>query len=145
MKVLLAYDGSENSRPALEEVARIAREGDVTVTALSVVPTDEAPSRFGTGPRPHAQDDAAEAHSYLRERGIECEMKVEEGVPAEEILKEARAGGYDMIVTGTRGRGPVARLLMGSVSHKVTDGAPCTVIVVGEEHHVRVEPQGKNK
>ena len=86
MKVLLAYDGSEHGRRALEEVARIAKDGDATVTALSVVPSDEAPSRLGTGPRPHAQNDAEEAHSYLHERGIECEMKVEEGVPAEEIL-----------------------------------------------------------
>lgn len=144
MKLLLAYDGLERSRPALEEAARVAREnGAVQVTALSVVPPDARGSKAGghVGMAPHAHEDVARAHAYLQERGIPSEMKIVYGDPADEILKEAREGGYDLVVTGTRGRGPLARLLLGSVSHKVAEQAPCAVLVVSEDHRVRIEPR----
>jgi nucleotide-binding universal stress UspA family protein len=141
MKLLLAYDGAEHSRPALEEAANVAASEKAEVTILSIVPEGQSPSRFATGPRPHAEDDAAEAHAYLREHGVDAEIKVEVGDPADEILKEAAAGNYDLIVTGTRGHGPVARLVLGSVSHKVAEQAPCKVLLVDREHQLRVEPK----
>jgi nucleotide-binding universal stress UspA family protein len=141
MKLLLAYDGAEHSRPALEEAARVAAAEGATVTILSVVPPEASPSRFGTGPRPQVEEQSTEAHAYLRERGVESEMKVQAGDPADLILAEATAGGYDLIVTGTHGRGTVARLVLGSVSHRVAERAPCAVLVVGSEHRLRVEPK----
>jgi nucleotide-binding universal stress UspA family protein len=83
----------------------------------------------------------ANGHKYLREHGVEAEMKIEHGDPAEKILEEARAGQYDLIVTGTRGRGPLARSLLGSVSHEVADNAPCTLLIVSEDRVVRIEPR----
>jgi nucleotide-binding universal stress UspA family protein len=143
MKVLLAYNGFEHSRSALEETARVAREGGADVTVLSVVPPDARGSKAGghVGMAPHADDDVARAHAYLREHQIESEMKTRHGDPAEQILEEARTGDYELIVTGTRGHGPIARLLMGSVSHKVAEHAPCTVLIVSEDRRVRVEPR----
>jgi len=143
MKMLLAFDGFIYSRPALEEAAKIAAEEDARVTVFSVVPPDARGSKAGghVGMAPHAQEDVDQAQAYLREHGVEAKTKVAHGDPGDEVLKEARAGGYDLIVTGTRGQGRVARLLMGSVSHKVADNAPCTVLVVSEDHRVRVEPR----
>lgn len=142
MKVLLAYDGAEHSQPALDEVATLAAaEGNVDVTILSVVSTADAPSRFATGGRPRAHEHVERAHAYLREQGIRAEIKIEAGDPATKILEEARRGGYDLLVTGTRGRGPVARLLLGSVSHKLADETPCTLLVISEGHRLRVEPR----
>jgi nucleotide-binding universal stress UspA family protein len=142
MKILLAYDGFERSRPALEEAARVA-DGDSAVVVFSVVPPDARASKSGghVGMAPHAHEDVAIGHRYLREQGIEAEMKIEHGDPAEKILEEARAGQYDLIVTGTRGRRPVARVLLGSVSHKVSDEAPCTLLIVSEDRVVRIEPR----
>jgi uncharacterized protein len=142
MKILLAYDGADHSQPALEEVARtVGEQPGAEVTILSVVAPADAPTRFATGARPLAHGHAEQAHSYLRERGIPAEMKVESGDPAEQILGEARKGGYELIVTGTRGRGPVARLLLGSVSHKLAEETPCTLLVVSDDHRLRVEPR----
>jgi nucleotide-binding universal stress UspA family protein len=143
MKILLAYDGFDHSQPALEETARRAAEAGAEVTAFSVVPPDARGSKAGghVGIQPHADEDVARAHAFLREHGIACEMKTEHGDPGEKILDEARSGGYDLLVTGTRGHGPIARLLLGSISHRVTESAPCPVIVVSEDHVVRVEPR----
>lgn len=143
MRLLLAYDGFEHSRFALEEAGEIARAEGADVVVFSVIPPDARGSKSGghVGMRPHAQEDVARAHAYLREHGVESEMKTSAGVPADEILKETSKGHYDLIVTGTRGRGPVARLLLGSVSRAVSEHAPCTVLVVSEDFKVRVEPR----
>jgi nucleotide-binding universal stress UspA family protein len=144
MKILLAYDGFERSQHALEETAELAAGGHGEVTVLSVVPPDARGSKAGghVGLRPHAHEDVARAHAYLRERGIESEMKMEHGDPADEIVAEATTGGHDLVIVGTRGLGPVGRLMLGSVSTKVVDRSPCPVLVAGEDMSERIEPAG---
>jgi nucleotide-binding universal stress UspA family protein len=141
MKILLAYDGFDHSRYALEETAKLAADGHGEVTVLSVVPPDARGSKSGghVGLRPHAHEDVARAHAYLRERGIASEMRIEHGDPAEELLAEARTGGHDLVVVGSRGLGTVGRLLLGSVSTQVVDGAPCPVLVAGADMTQRIE------
>lgn len=141
MKILLAYDGPTNSGAALEEAAAIAKAEGGSVTVLSVATPAQEPSRFATGPRPHAEEDVAIARKRLDELGVQSETKVASGDAAETILDEARAGGYDLLVTGSRGRGAVARLLLGSVSHRVANETPCSMLVVTDEHKVRIEPR----
>jgi len=50
--------------------------------------------------------------------------------PSEETIQEATEGGYDLIVTGSRGLSAIKGYLMGSVSNRVTKHAPCPVLVV---------------
>jgi nucleotide-binding universal stress UspA family protein len=143
MKILLAYDGLPHSKHALEEAAELGAGGRREVVVLSVVPEAEARASKAGGHRflpPHAHQDVAVAHEYLRERGIASEMKIEHGDPVTEIRKEAAAGGYDLIVVGSRGRGAVGSALLGSVSKKLVDNAPCAVIVAGKDATVRHEP-----
>lgn len=141
MKILLAYDGRPHTAPALDEVAFWAGDKDAVVTVLSVVPPGDAPSRFATGPRPHAHADVEHAQRYLQERGLDPELKITQGDPADEIVDEATDGGYQLVVVGTHGRGRLGRLVLGSVSSAVAERAPCPVVIAGEDHRVRVEPK----
>ena len=52
------------------------------------------------------------------------------GDPADEIVNSAEENASDCIVIGSRGLGDFGGLLLGSVSHKVHQSAPCTCITV---------------
>lgn len=138
MKILLAYDGFDRSSRALEECAELAAGTQGSVTVLSVVPPDARGSKSGghVGLRPHAHEDVARAHAYLRERGIDSAMRIAHGDPAQEILDAALVAPYDVIVMGSRGFGPLKGALLGSVSREVIRGAPCGVLVVAPEARV---------
>jgi len=142
MKLLLAYDGRDRSRVALDETVRVALDEGASVTVFAVIPKSARGTKSGghVGQAPHARDDVAHAKSYLGERGVQAETKVVAGDPADEILSEARTGDYDLIVVGTRELGRVSKVLLGSVSQAVTRQAPCPVLVVAPERIERFEP-----
>ena len=142
MRILLCYDGFPHSQHALEEAVKLAKNSAAEITVLSVVPPDARATRTGghVGLKPHAHEDVAIAHAYLREQGVESEMKMAYGDPVDEIVAAAKAGGYDVIVVGSRGLGPIGSLLLGSVSQKVAHKAPIPVLVAGEKMSERLEP-----
>jgi nucleotide-binding universal stress UspA family protein len=141
MKILLAYDGFEHSKRALEEAAELAT-GSGGVTIMSVVPEADARGSKAGGHRwlaPHAHQDVAIAHRFLDERGIEAEMKIAYGDPVEEIRKEVAAGAYDFLIVGSHERTAVGKLFLGSVSKALLEEAPCPVLVAGKNATIRRE------
>jgi nucleotide-binding universal stress UspA family protein len=73
----------------------------------------------------------ADAERTARESGGKHVRTIlAEGDPAREILAAATAEGVDAIVIGSRGLGKLSALLLGSISHKVSNQAHCTVIIV---------------
>jgi nucleotide-binding universal stress UspA family protein len=143
MKILLAYDGFEYSKHALEEAARQGVEEASTVTVVGVVPSTARGTKSGghVDLPPHAEEDMKVAHDFFRERGIEAETKIRHGDPADELIREATEGDYDIVVVGSRGLGPVGELLLGSVSRKLVKGLPRPVVVAGPEATVRHDPE----
>ena len=142
MRILLAYDGFDHSRNALDEAAELGRSEAATITIVSVVPEKDARASKSGGHRwlaPHAHLDVAKAHEFLRERGIEAEMKILHGDPVEELCKEA-ADGYDLAVVGSRELGRLGELIMGSVSRRLLAELPVPVLVVGKSVSVQHEP-----
>jgi nucleotide-binding universal stress UspA family protein len=102
-----------------------------TITVVSVVPEKDARASKSGGHlwlAPHAHLDVAKAHGFLREAGIDAEMKILHGDPVEELCKEA-ANGYDLALVGSRELGLLGELLLGSVSRRLLAEMP--VLVVG--------------
>jgi nucleotide-binding universal stress UspA family protein len=73
---------------------------------------------------------ANEAAEELRLAGLHAAGYVRTGDPAEQICGLARERGADLIVMGTRGRGAIGRVLLGSVARAVLLNASCSVLVV---------------
>jgi nucleotide-binding universal stress UspA family protein len=129
-KILLAYDGGDPARRALDTAAELARLTGASVAVVSVVPTH--PGRFPVDPwddtSVHAQE-LLEARRVLREKGIEAELIEPTGDPAPTIERIADEGAYDVVVIGSRGLNAMGRILQGSVSEHVATHAKATVVV----------------
>ncbi len=143
MKLLVAFDGRAHSVFALDKAIEVATKAEEAhVTVFSVVQPDARGTKSGghMGTPPHADEDLEYARGYLANHEIEAVTKAGQGDPADEILEEARTGGCDLIIIGTRELGPIVGRLLGSVSRKVARHAPCPVIVAGSSGAERVEP-----
>jgi nucleotide-binding universal stress UspA family protein len=130
MKILLAYDGGDPARRALELTAELAKKFAASVAVLSVVPVH--PGRVPIDPWddvPVHATQLAEANKLLIGFGIEPVLIEQAGDPAVTIERVAKDGNYDMVVVGSRGLGALARVLQGSVSEHVATHTPATVIV----------------
>ena len=66
----------------------------------------------------------------FRRAGIEAEGVVLTGRPASVVVDEAQRLGADLVVAGSRGHGPIASLVLGSVSAELVDRAHSPVLVV---------------
>jgi len=130
-RLLLAYDGSDPARRALERVADLAALADVTI--LTVLPTTF--TSLGPVPPPAEDVDKArgrlgEATELLQSRGVRARGEEALGDPAQQILEETRRREADLVVVGSHGKRFAERILVGSVSSKVVAHARCDVLVV---------------
>ncbi len=133
-KILLATDGSEDAELAATTAVGLARS---TASELHVVHTwRPVPSvHFDALVR---QEMEREAQGILDEQvkkieglgGTIASARLSEGGAAEEIVALAEEIGAGLIAMGSRGRGRIRRLLMGSVSDAVVRHAHYPVIVV---------------
>ncbi len=71
--------------------------------------------------------------SRVREAGLNCEVVVRPGLPADEILAFTRERLIDRIVMGTHSPGPIGKLLVGSVAEAVLRTASSPVYIVGPD------------
>jgi nucleotide-binding universal stress UspA family protein len=65
-----------------------------------------------------------------KSEGITAETMLRDGDPASVILAVANEERPDLLIMGSRGLGAIGRLLIGSVSYKVSHSAECTVMLV---------------
>lgn len=133
-KILLSTDASEDAVLATRAAVDIANGAGAElylIHAWHPVPS----TRFGQFIRTEMH---REAEGLLREQtgqvealgGTVAGTHLREGPLVEEILETCAEVGADLLVMGTRGRGPVARLLLGSVAEGVVYGASSPVLVV---------------
>jgi nucleotide-binding universal stress UspA family protein len=69
----------------------------------------------------------------VRELGLNCEVVVRPGLPADEILAFTRERKIDRVVMGTHSPGPIGKLLVGSVAEAVLRTATVPVFIVGPQ------------
>lgn len=73
------------------------------------------------------------ASQQLATSGRRVETVAVSGRPASAIVTLAEHVNADLVIVGSRGRGPIASMLLGSVAAEVVDHAPCPVLVARTE------------
>jgi nucleotide-binding universal stress UspA family protein len=140
--ILVGVDGSDHSRAALRWAIHEAAQHHAPLTVMTACPEPARPatgiywgihnySENGIDPEPArkaVQEIVDEVANEAGETPPEIHVNVARGDAAEELVKASRD--TDMLVVGSRGSGGFARLLMGSVSSKVTHHAACPVVVI---------------
>jgi nucleotide-binding universal stress UspA family protein len=129
----VGYDGMAESQAALEEGAKLCLKfgGSMKVVGVATpVPAIGAAAAAQAGPEagPDFQTRLRDAVASLPPE-VRALPVLEKGNPVDKLLEFSEAG-IDLLVLGSRGFGPVMRLLIGSVSSRVIRGAPCPVMVV---------------
>ena len=135
-RLLLATDLSSASERAAEEAIRLAVESGAQLVVLSVV--DPGRLRLPGGvflrrvDQERARIEAGVQRLVARARAANAlaTFLVWEGDPAEAILAASDAENVDVIVLGSHGRGRLGRLVLGSISARVSEEARCEVLVV---------------
>ncbi|HEX6602785.1 MAG TPA: universal stress protein, partial [Solirubrobacterales bacterium] len=130
--IAVGYDGAPESRVALRHAEAIAHRSNAKLEILTVVrPPIVTPVMV---PGISAQPSPPEPERMLGEalESVDSLLPAEcarlDGDPARELV-EACEEGVDLLVVGSRGYGPIARVLLGSVSREVTRKASCPVLV----------------
>jgi len=148
MKILLATDGSESARAAVDCLLRFPFPRNSEVTLLTVIDRNvfknEEVSSINEEQRDEleetekivqvaAQELLAEEATRLTGAGWSESRELRIGHPAEEIVRLAEQLGSDCIVVGSHGTSGIRRFLLGSVSDYVLQYAPCSVLIVKKD------------
>jgi nucleotide-binding universal stress UspA family protein len=127
MRILIAYDGSEPSKHALNQGVSLASLTDSDITILSVVPNIMIPIYSEEGLEVSPASSAQEMVGYQEELkkhysnniakasdeiagtypGIKVETMLLDGKPSQTIVDVAKEGVFDLIVIGSRGIGGI--------------------------------------
>jgi len=143
MRVLLAYDASKGAEQAASLAIATPWPSGSSVRVVAVMePTAAlvpgppmATARMMSSPDVEAQivdflqAEVAALVGRLEAAGLEAAGNVLRGRPATVLVEEAGTYEADLVLVGSRGHGPIASLVLGSVSAEVVDHAPCPVLV----------------
>jgi nucleotide-binding universal stress UspA family protein len=145
-KVLVAYDGSDPSKRALDHAAKMAAMFEGELVILTVVPKVSVPIYSNAELGAQAMD-IASLQERMREnysqsikkaeeeiRSLYPHLKVEtilkEGRPSSTIVSEADKLGVSLIVMGSRGLGGISGWILGSTSRQVVDQCTKAILIV---------------
>jgi nucleotide-binding universal stress UspA family protein len=145
-KVLVAYDGSDPSKRALDHAAKMAAMFEGELVILTIVPKVSVPVYSNAELGAQAMD-IASLQERMRENyaqsikkaeeeimGLYPHLKVDtilaEGRPASVIVSEADKLGVNLIVMGSRGLGGITGWILGSTSRQVVELCTKAILIV---------------
>jgi len=131
--IVTGYDGSENSRDGLALAAQLAAVLDLGVTVEAVMtfaPSEATWAEYGRMLTEEETRLEAEARSALAAVHEPVDFIALPGAsPARELHDLAESRSAELIVIGSTHRGPIGRVMPGTVADRLLTAAPCPVAV----------------
>jgi|SRR5579859_7682468 len=137
--ILVCVDSSVHAQRALDEAVDLAEAGNGRLTILTAIPRPPywaATTVTAAAVEPLAGDLRREAQTALKD----AVARVPDSIPVTTVLSEKpireaiverlKTGAYDLVVTGSRGRGALGASVLGSVSHFALNHARVPVLIV---------------
>lgn len=140
-RIVVGVDGSEHADAAIDWAARMAKGmGSEVIAVFAVAPpvyfdtgymAPIAPPQFDPEWRAEMKREFEKQWCKgLRDAGVSYRTIMEDGSPASVIAQVADKFDADMIVIGRRGRGGIAELVLGSVSHALVLHSKRPILVI---------------
>ena len=140
-KILVAVDGSEPSKNALEQALEHSAKWNAELLIVTVISPISSVTYLGQHEyiahyKEFLRDSQGkvldEVSSFVRNNypDIKFETRLEEGRPSDLIVDIARNEDVDLIVMGSRGLGGIRGLVLGSTSRSVVNSCTKPILIV---------------
>jgi nucleotide-binding universal stress UspA family protein len=137
-KIGVGYDGTPESRAALAFARELAAIHGASLSALTVVEPSAVASLLRTAGEDEYAEELAAAQAALGGLdGVEGEAVL--GVAGEKLAEFGER--VDVLVVGSRGYGPIRRLMFGGVTTQLASSAPCPLVVLPRLDDVEDAPK----
>jgi nucleotide-binding universal stress UspA family protein len=140
--ILVAIDGSPDADQALTEAVDLAESGHARLTLFSAVVTPPPVAYVGVSGEVAAnliRDAKAETETILRTAvqrvpdRVSVSTVLSDEPVRRSLVDQITTGQHDLVVMGSRGRGALRSVLLGSVSHYVLHHSPIPVLIIHAE------------
>ena len=140
-KILVAYNGTPESRSALDEVMRLVTDASVEVHLAGVVHYPSAyllageyvPEVALADEREHMEADLKDAHALLAGKGLNVKEHLVVGEPVDVITKLVSELGIDLLILGhPRSKSFAMRWWRGSVDAILIERVRCSILVAAD-------------
>ena len=142
-KIIAGVDGSEQSIRAVQWCAAHAAEFDAEVVAVHVInsPVYLGNSELPIPPSAQREESPPQRKELrdlvtrdwckpLADAGVSYRVVLMDGIPSVALVQAAQTENAELVVTGRRGRGGFAELLLGSTSHQLTHHLDRPLVIV---------------
>ena len=122
--ILLADDGSDHARAAIQLLQELPLSPETHITVLRVFGSQQATEVF------QMETAINDTCTLFRGKGFQSDPELLLGYPAEKIIDYTDQHHPDLIVMGARGLRATLGILLGGVAQQVIEYAACPVLVV---------------
>jgi len=135
MNILVPLDGSKYSEKALLHACNMAKNFQSRLTLLYVVEKSIPVNLLDRKEylkilREFGNKVLIKGKKTTTQHGVDSKIIIKEGNIPNEIVKLAKKEQCNLIIVGSKGLGATMRLLLGSVSNKLANNSPCSILIV---------------
>ena len=135
MSILAPLDGSTDSQKALLQACDMAKNYQANLILVYVVDKSHSLNLLDRKEyleilRKFGNKVLIKGKQTAKNKGLDVTTIIKEGNISNEIVKLAKNKKCNLIIVGSKGLGATARFFLGSISNKLANNSPCSILIV---------------